>query len=130
MRSIRRRTWAQLAAFMVGAALLAPIGISVAGRAGAGASAPAAPSPDPAGSECRTSVRGSRVVAYCHNPYPSTDRVQLHTECRRWWDIDADATPVDVGPGRTVRLDDRCWKEVGSVWITHRVQDTLQGRPA
>ncbi|MER5362654.1 hypothetical protein [Streptomyces sp. NPDC002785] len=130
MRSTHCRTWALLAASAAVAALLAPVGISMAGRAGAGASAPVAPSPDPAGSECRTSVRGSRVVAYCHNPYPSTDRVQLHTECRRWWDIDADATPVDVGPGRTVRLDDRCWKEVGSVWITHRVQDTLQRRPA
>lgn len=63
-------------------------------------------------------------------PVPSTDRVQLHTECRRWWDIDADATPVDVGPGLTVRLDDRCWKEVGSVWVTHRVRDASPDRPA
>ncbi|MFJ2136794.1 hypothetical protein ACIOMQ_39435 [Streptomyces sp. NPDC087845] len=128
MCSTRRRTWALPAASMVVAGLVAPWGvsvISVAGRAGAGASAPDAPLPDPAGSECRTSVRGSRVVAYCHNPYPSTDRVQLHTECRRWWDIDADAAPVDVGPGRTVRLDDRCWKEVGSVWITHRIQGSV-----
>ncbi|MGW2083574.1 hypothetical protein [Streptomyces sp. NPDC001880] len=124
MRSTRRRTGILLAASIAAAGLAAPVGISLAGRIGAGASTPEAPTPDPAGAECRTSVRGSRVVAYCHNPYPSTDRVQLHTECRRWWDIDADATPVDVGPGRTVRLDDRCWKEVGSAWITHRVQDT------
>ncbi|MCX4785835.1 MULTISPECIES: hypothetical protein [unclassified Streptomyces] len=128
MRSTRRRTWALPAASVVIAGLIAPLGISVismAGPSGAGASAPDAPTPEPAGSECRTSVLGSRVVAYCHNPYPSTDRVQLHTECRRWWDIDADATPVDVGPGQTVRLDDRCWKEVGSAWVTHRVQSSV-----
>ncbi|MFI5766939.1 hypothetical protein ACIA74_00070 [Streptomyces sp. NPDC051658] len=125
MRSTRRRTGILLAASIAVAGLAAPVGISVAGRAGAGASTPDAPASDPAGSECRTSVRGSSVVAYCHNPYPSTDRVQLHTECRRWWDIDADAPPVDVGPGRTVRLDDRCWKEVGSVWVTHRVQGSV-----
>ncbi|MES9553363.1 hypothetical protein ABZ776_20030 [Streptomyces sp. NPDC007076] len=130
MRSIRRRTGALLAAAIALAGLAAPVGISMAGRAGAGASAPVAPSPEPAGAECRTSIRGSRVVTYCHNPYPSTDRVQLHTECRRWWDIDADATPVDVGPGLTVRLDDRCWKEVGSVWVTHRVRDASPDRPA
>ncbi|MEU2668134.1 hypothetical protein ABZ622_04565 [Streptomyces sp. NPDC007164] len=122
MRATRRRTCALLAASIAVAGLAAPVGISVAGRMGAGASTPAAPTPDPAGAECRTTVRGSRVVAYCHNPYPSTDRVQLHTECRRWWDIDADTAPVEVGPGRTVRIDDRCWKEVGAVWVTHRVR--------
>ncbi|MGW1845160.1 hypothetical protein [Streptomyces sp. NPDC001966] len=125
MRAVRRRTCALLAAAIAVAGLAAPVGISVAGRMGAGAPTPAAPTPDPAGAECRTTVRGSRVVAYCHNPYPSTDRVQLHTECRRWWDIDADAIPVYVGPGRTVRIDDRCWKEVGSAWVTHQVQDAV-----
>ncbi|MGW2178794.1 hypothetical protein ACWCXX_12045 [Streptomyces sp. NPDC001732] len=125
MRSTRRRTWALLTASVAVAALAVPMGISMAGRVGAGAPAPAATGPEPAGAECRTSIRGSRVVAYCHNPYPSTDRVQLHTECRRWWDIDADAAPVDVAPGRTVRLDDRCWKEIGAVWITHRVQQDM-----
>ncbi|MEV6166342.1 hypothetical protein AB0L71_31370 [Streptomyces sp. NPDC052052] len=129
MHSVRRRARVLLAASLAVAGILVPLGIFLAGRTGTGASAPAAPSPDPSGSECRTSIRGSRVVAYCHNPFPSTDRVQLHTECRRWWDIDADAAPVDVGPGKTVRLDDRCWKEVGSVWITHRVQDTPRRRP-
>ncbi|MFH8518749.1 hypothetical protein ACH4CE_27400 [Streptomyces gelaticus] len=123
MRSTRRRSGILLVASIAVAGLAAPVGMSVAGRAGAGASGSDAPTPEPAGAECRTSVRGSRVVAYCHNPYPSTDRVQLHTECRRWWDIDADTAPVDVGPGRTVRLDDRCWKEVGSAWVTHGVQD-------
>ncbi|MFJ5722913.1 hypothetical protein [Streptomyces sp. NPDC093149] len=125
MRSTRRRTRILLAGSVAAAALAAPVGISVAGRSGAGAPAPAAPTPEPSGAECRTSVQGSRVVVYCHNPYPSTDRVQLHTECRHWWDIDADATPVDVGPGQTVRIDDRCWKEIGTVWVTHRVQDSV-----
>jgi hypothetical protein len=58
-------------------------------------------------------------VAYCHNPYPVSDLVRLHTECTRWWDIDGDAAPVEVGPARTVRLTGRCWKEVSSVWVTH-----------
>ncbi|MEV7236126.1 hypothetical protein AB0N06_19655 [Streptomyces sp. NPDC051020] len=120
MRPTRRRTWALLATSAVAVAVAAPIGISVVGRVGAGASAPAGPTPDPSGAECRTTVQGSQVVAYCHNPYPSIDRVQLHTECGRWWDIDADGIPVDVAPGQTVRLDDRCWKEVASAWVTHR----------
>ncbi|MFD7721343.1 hypothetical protein [Streptomyces sp. NPDC059814] len=120
MHGTRRRTRSLLAASAVVAGLLVPGALYAAGHVGAtGAAAPPAPDPEPSGSECRTSVRGSRVVAYCHNPYPSADRVQLHTECARWWDIDADSRPVDVGPGRTVRLDDRCWKEIGAVWITH-----------
>ncbi|MET7860937.1 hypothetical protein ABZS81_27770 [Streptomyces sp. NPDC005318] len=117
MRPTRRRTWALLAASVAVAALVAPLGLSGMGRFGA--SAPAAPVPDPYGADCRTSVQGSRVIAYCHNPYPSIDRVQLHTECDRWWDIDADGIPVEVAPGQTVRLDDRCWKEVASVWVSH-----------
>lgn len=125
MRSTRRRTWALLAAPVAFLAFLAPIGLRAVVTDG-GQTGPAESVPDPSGSECRTSVEGSRVVAYCHNPYPSTDRVQLHTECGRWWDVDADSSPVDVGPGRTVRLDDRCWKEVASSWITHeRVQDAV-----
>ncbi|MFE7469275.1 hypothetical protein ACFU6R_34945 [Streptomyces sp. NPDC057499] len=128
MRSTRRRTGALLAAAIALAGLAAPVGISLAGRADGGASTPAAP--EPAGSECRTSISGSRVVAYCHNPYPSADRVQLHTECRQWWDVDADSTPVDVDPGQTVRLDDRCWKRIASAWITHRIQDAQNERAA
>ncbi|MFF8292341.1 hypothetical protein ACF068_24335 [Streptomyces sp. NPDC016309] len=69
---------------------------------------------------CRTSVEGSRVTAYCHNPYPGTDRVQLHVECARWWDIDSDSRPVDVGPTVYAELTQRCWKEVGDAWISHR----------
>ncbi|MEU1216313.1 hypothetical protein ACFYSH_31805 [Streptomyces sp. NPDC005791] len=121
MRSTHRRTWALLAAAAVVAGLLAPVAVSAANRAGSGAAAPVAPEPEPSGSECRTSVDGSRVIAYCHNPYPTTDLVQLHTECARWWDVDADGGTVAVQPGRTVKLEDRCWKEVGSAWISHSV---------
>ncbi|MET9518771.1 hypothetical protein [Streptomyces sp. NPDC002994] len=71
------------------------------------------------GSTCRTTIEGSRVVAYCHNPFPESDLVQLHTECDRWWDIDADGSPVEVGPAQTVRLTDRCWKEVRAAWVSH-----------
>ncbi|MDG4864686.1 hypothetical protein P8605_41720 [Streptomyces sp. T-3] len=77
------------------------------------------PSPRPFGAECRTNVSGSQVVAYCHNPYPETDRVRLHVECAEWWDIDTDAKEVEVGPAMTVRLSGRCWKEIGSVWVSH-----------
>lgn len=65
-------------------------------------------------------MTGSHVVAYCHNPYVDTDRVRLHIECARWWDIDTDSAPVDAGPALTVRLTGRCWKEVGSAWISHQ----------
>ncbi|MEU9142199.1 hypothetical protein AB0D33_40770 [Streptomyces sp. NPDC048404] len=75
--------------------------------------------PQPFGAECRITVTGSRAVAYCHNPYVGTDRVALHVECARWWDIDSDSTPVEVGPATTVRLTGRCWKEIRAVWITH-----------
>ncbi|MEU2388273.1 hypothetical protein ABZ606_27040 [Streptomyces sp. NPDC012461] len=75
---------------------------------------------DPFGAACRIRVDGSRVTAYCHNPYPVTDRVSLHVECVRWWDLDADSRPVAAGPAQTVRLTGRCWKEVGSAWVSHR----------
>ncbi|GAB2962020.1 hypothetical protein GCM10023080_022960 [Streptomyces pseudoechinosporeus] len=74
----------------------------------------------PFGAECRIRVEGSYVTAYCHNPYPEIDRVALHIECDRWWDIDSDGTQVAVGPTQTVRLAGRCWKEVRSAWVTHR----------
>ncbi|MCQ9133511.1 hypothetical protein [Streptomyces hilarionis] len=76
--------------------------------------------PEPFGAECRIEVDGSRVVARCHNPYADTDRVGLHIECERWWDVDTDGAPTDVGPARSVRLTGRCWKEVGSAWISHQ----------
>ncbi|WTB19459.1 hypothetical protein OG293_28580 [Streptomyces sp. NBC_00829] len=70
--------------------------------------------------DCRTVVDGSRATAYCHNPYPSTDRVRLHVECDRWWDIDVDSAPVEVGPADYAELTDRCWKEVRTVWVSHQ----------
>jgi hypothetical protein len=78
------------------------------------------PAPDLFGAACRTTVSGSHVVAYCHNPYVGTDRVRLHIECARWWDIDTDSAPVDAGPAMTVRLAGRCWKDVESVWVSHQ----------
>ncbi|MFI1187834.1 hypothetical protein [Streptomyces californicus] len=130
MRPTRRRTRLLLLAPLAAAALAVPLGVHAAtgadsatddsaGRAGSGTGAEPA-EPEPAGSECRTSVEGSRVVAYCHNPYPSVDLVRLHTECDRWWDVDADGGAIAVEPGRTVRLEDRCWKEVAAAWVSHR----------
>ncbi|MER7831220.1 hypothetical protein [Streptomyces sp. NPDC095602] len=71
------------------------------------------------GASCRTEVEGSAVTAYCHNPYPRTDRVRLHVECARWWDVDADSAPVEVPPTAYVELGERCWKEVRAAWISH-----------
>ncbi|MEV6409546.1 hypothetical protein ACIP6Q_33650 [Streptomyces bobili] len=76
---------------------------------------------EPLGAECRISVEGSRVTAYCHNPDAATDRVRLHIECARWWDLDTDGAPADVGPAVTVRLTGRCWKEVGAAWVSHQL---------
>lgn len=89
-------------------------------------SAPGAAVPQPPRAVCRIAVERSRVVSSCYNPYPEADRVQLHTECDRWWDIDGDGAPVEVGPARTVRLTARCWKEVAGVWVSHeRAPDTV-----
>ncbi|MFI6010786.1 hypothetical protein ACIBAG_18540 [Streptomyces sp. NPDC051243] len=74
----------------------------------------------PFGAECRVRITGSQVTVYCHNPYPETDRVSLHVECARWWDLDSDGSSVDAEPAQTVRMTARCWKEVGSVWVSHR----------
>ncbi|MGP4001916.1 hypothetical protein [Streptomyces sp. 8N706] len=69
--------------------------------------------------ECRARVEGSRAIADCHNPYPESDLVRLHIECDRWWDLDVDTDPVEVGPARTVELSDRCWMGVREAWVTH-----------
>ena len=74
----------------------------------------------PSGAACRIRVTGSHVTAYCHNPYPATDRVSLHVECARWWDLDSDGSSVNAGPAQTVRLTGRCWKEIASAWVSHR----------
>ncbi|MEH0422235.1 hypothetical protein [Streptomyces sp. B21-083] len=76
--------------------------------------------PEPFGSTCYTRVTGSKVTAYCHNPYVAADRVWLHIECDRWWDLDSDGSAVEAGPAQTVRLTGRCWKEVRSVWVSHQ----------
>ncbi|MER5940620.1 hypothetical protein ABT121_25225 [Streptomyces sp. NPDC001928] len=75
---------------------------------------------EPFGADCRIGVTGSHVTAYCHNPYPQTDSVSLHVECARWWDLDSDGSAVEAEPAQTVRLTARCWKEVGSVWVSHQ----------
>ncbi|MDG5803013.1 hypothetical protein P9869_10120 [Streptomyces ossamyceticus] len=79
--------------------------------------------PDPFGAACNYTVFGSRVVGYCFNPYPDPDRVRLHIECARWWDIDSDGAPVETGPAQTVRFTGRCWKEVRAVWFSHQRPD-------
>jgi hypothetical protein len=106
-----------LAVALAGAASYAalPGGPPPAGPASVAAAEPAAPF----GSSCRTSVEGSQVVSYCHNPYPESDHVRLHTECARWWDIDGDSAATEVAPAQTVRLTGRCWKEIGSTWVSH-----------
>ncbi|MFG3344585.1 hypothetical protein ACGF1Z_05925 [Streptomyces sp. NPDC048018] len=83
------------------------------------AAAPAAGPDDTVGASCRTLVQGSLVTAHCQNPYPRTDRVRLHVECDRWWDVDTDSAPVEVGPADYAQVTARCWKEVRSAWITH-----------
>ncbi|MFI1942117.1 hypothetical protein ACH44C_33905 [Streptomyces purpureus] len=96
--------------------------VSAAAPATAPATAPEAPSPDEYAASCITTIEGSRVTASCHNPFPRTDRVRLHVECERWWDIDTDSAPVDVLPADHVQLTQRCWKEVRAAWVTHLPQ--------
>ncbi|MFD7896165.1 hypothetical protein [Streptomyces sp. NPDC059743] len=75
--------------------------------------------PDRFGATCRTKIEGSRATASCHNPYPETDRVRLHVECERWWDIDADSEAVEIAAARYAELAERCWMEIRQVWISH-----------
>ncbi|GGT66557.1 hypothetical protein GCM10010272_06490 [Streptomyces lateritius] len=120
MRALHRRA----AALVSAGALLAGIAVAAEVRAAPAPpedpAAPVAAEPENFGASCRTDVEGSRVTAYCHNPYPGTDRVRLHVECDRWWDVDTDSAPVDVAPTAYVRLYGRCWKEVRSAWLTHQ----------
>ncbi|MET8474901.1 hypothetical protein ABZY90_20010 [Streptomyces sp. NPDC006422] len=74
---------------------------------------------EPSGADCRIAVRRDLVSAVCHNPYPTVDRVALHIECARWWDIDTDSRPKAVFPAETLRLDGRCWKSVKTAWVSH-----------
>ncbi|KPI04652.1 hypothetical protein OK074_4600 [Actinobacteria bacterium OK074] len=106
-----------LAAVTAAVALLMSLPYDAVPHAPVEARKPAAP--QPFGAECRTRVTGSHVLAYCHNPYPDTDRVRLHIACGHWWDLDTDSTPYDAGPALTVRLSGRCWKEVRTAWVSH-----------
>ncbi|MFE9024297.1 hypothetical protein ACFYNL_37885 [Streptomyces sp. NPDC007808] len=112
------RLFRRLASTTVAVALVLPL--SYDAMAHARVHVTRAETQDPFGAACRVRITGSQVTAYCHNPYPDTDRVSLHVECARWWDLDSDGSPVAAGPAQTVRLVGRCWKEVGSVWISHR----------
>ncbi|MFF7180321.1 hypothetical protein [Streptomyces sp. NPDC008121] len=112
-----------VAAFASAAALLAGFAVAAevsAAPAPADDPVPVAEQPDDFGASCRTVVQGSRVTAYCHNPYPATDRVRLHVECARWWDVDTDSAPADVAPTAYVQVTGRCWKEVRAAWVTHQ----------
>ncbi|WP_030204916.1 hypothetical protein [Streptomyces bikiniensis] len=123
MHAIRRGAgaFASVAVLLTGVALAAEVR---AAPAPAGERpAPAAEEPENFGASCRTDVEGSRVTAHCQNPYPRTDRVRLHVECERWWDVDTDSAPVDVGPADYAQLTGRCWKEVRAAWITHQPAD-------
>ncbi|MET7700611.1 MULTISPECIES: hypothetical protein [unclassified Streptomyces] len=112
------RLFRSLAPVFAALALLMALPYDATPHARVGAEKPVGPRPF--GSECRTTVTGSHAVAYCHNPYVDSDRVRLHIECDRWWDIDSDSPPVEAGPAATVRLSGRCWKEIRSVWVSHQ----------
>ncbi|MFF7329506.1 hypothetical protein ACIQU5_13420 [Streptomyces sp. NPDC090306] len=111
------RLSSRLAPAVVAAALLTSLPFEGLPQTGVRDIGPVAPRLS--GAQCRTTVDGSRVTAYCHNPYPATDRVSLHIECDRWWDVDSDGAPVATGPAQTVRLTGRCWKEIHSAWVGH-----------
>ncbi|MEU8590664.1 hypothetical protein AB0C59_27215 [Streptomyces sp. NPDC048664] len=120
MRLSRRFAPAFLAVALVAALPYDALSEASSGRSGAApAEADQTPDPRPSGADCRVTVTGSEVVAYCHNPDPGVDHVSLHVECARWWDLDTDTAPVDDGPAMTVRLTGRCWQEVRSAWVTH-----------
>ncbi|MEU6881125.1 hypothetical protein [Streptomyces sp. NPDC046712] len=129
-----RAPHSRAAALASAAALLAGLAVAAEVRA---APPPAEDAPPSAvaqeledfGASCRTVVEGSRVTAYCHNPYPRTDRVRLHVECDRWWDVDTDSAPVEVGPTVFAQLTGRCWKEVRTAWLTHEPAEPAPQAP-
>ncbi|KMS66880.1 hypothetical protein ACM01_44695 [Streptomyces viridochromogenes] len=110
----------RLASTTVAVALVLPLSYDAIAHARVHAAEAEAEPEELFGAACRIRVTGSHVTAYCHNPYPETDRVSLHVECARWWDLDSDGSAVDAGPAQTVRLTGRCWKEVASVWVSHQ----------
>ncbi|MEU6625598.1 hypothetical protein ABZ926_33245 [Streptomyces litmocidini] len=125
MRAIRHGfgAFASVAVLITGTAVATELRDAPAPTEELSATAPATGSPEDFGASCRTVVEGSRVTAHCSNPYPRTDRVRLHVECDRWWDVDSDSAPVEVGPADYARVTGRCWKEVRSAWVTHQPAD-------
>ncbi|WP_395359939.1 hypothetical protein ACHGLA_08230 [Streptomyces sp. YH02] len=125
MRAIRHGfgAFASVAVLLTGIAVAAEVRAAPAPAEEVPVTAPAAEEPENFGASCRTVVQGSTVTAHCQNPYPRTDRIRLHVECERWWDIDSDSAPVEVGPADYGTVTGRCWKEVRSAWITHQPAD-------
>ncbi|WP_225802307.1 hypothetical protein [Streptomyces sp. NK15101] len=125
MRAIRNGfgAIASVAVLITGTAVATELRAAPAPAEELPATAPATGEPEDFGASCRTLVEGSRVTAHCSNPYPRADRVRLHVECDRWWDLDGDSAPVEVGPADYVQVTGRCWKEVRSAWITHQPAD-------
>ncbi|MFF5972868.1 hypothetical protein ACFY7C_15235 [Streptomyces sp. NPDC012769] len=120
MRALHRGA----AAFATAAALFTGMAVAAEVRAAPAPvdepfARPAAEESETFGASCTTVVDGSHVTAYCRNPYPDTDRVRLHVECARWWDLDTDSAPVAVRPADHAQVTGRCWKEVRAAWITH-----------
>ncbi len=113
-----RMSWRSASA-LVALGVLGAVGVLVWPASTAAVSEPQKPAARPFGAACSVYVEGSTATAHCHNPYLDTDRVQLHVECERWWDVDADSAPVDLGPTGRATLTERCWKEIRSVRVSH-----------
>ncbi|MFF0424214.1 hypothetical protein ACH4TP_28565 [Streptomyces sp. NPDC021012] len=130
MRAIRHGfgAIASVAVLVTGTGVAAEVRAAPAPTEELPVTAPATEEPQDFEASCRTLVEGSRVTAHCSNPYPRTDRVRLHVECERWWDVDTDSAPVEVGPADYAQLTGRCWKEVRSAWVTHQPADPAPAR--
>ncbi|UQA96204.1 hypothetical protein [Streptomyces halobius] len=92
-----------------------------------GATAPAVQAVPPAASDdpqelphpqCRTKVVGSTGTASCFNPNGNNSKVQLHIECKRWYDPDVDTRGMVVGPAQHITLAGRCWQEIADLWVS------------
>ncbi|MCM2391566.1 hypothetical protein [Streptomyces albipurpureus] len=104
------------------ASVLAALATVLCAAPGVALSAPLDDRPEPRKYKayCHTVIDGSRATAYCNNPYPGGDRVRLHIECERWWDLDVDSAPARIDPAGYVELTGRCWKEIRAVWVSHQ----------
>ncbi|MEV8585993.1 hypothetical protein [Streptomyces sp. NPDC051180] len=130
MRAIRQGfgAFATVAVLLTGIAVADEVRTAPAPAEDLPAAAPPAAEPVVFEASCRTLVEGSRVTAHCQNPYPRSDRVSLHVECERWWDVDTDSASVDIGPADYAKITGRCWKEVRAAWVTHRPADPAPER--